>query len=84
MLAKWNTGLAALSPAIVHPDQAVQLVPYGDAFADGDRLPIPESDYPAGLPAWMHEQDGWARRSGADPLAKRRNITITVPKGVIP
>jgi len=31
----------------------------------------------------MHEQDGWAKRSGADDLAKRRNITITVPKGIV-
>ena len=47
------------------------------------RLPVPEADFPAGLPAWMHEQDGWAKRAGADMLAKRRNITITVPKGII-
>ena len=46
-------------------------------------LPIPELDFPAGLPAWMHEQDGWAKRAGADDLAKRRNITITVPKGIV-
>ena len=32
---------------------------------------------------WMREQDGWAMRAGKDDLAKRRNITITVPKGVI-
>jgi hypothetical protein len=38
---------------------------------------------PAGLPAWMHEQDGWAKRTGTDPMLKRRTITITVPKGVI-
>jgi hypothetical protein len=31
----------------------------------------------------MREQDGWARRAGKDDLAKRRNITITVPKGVV-
>jgi hypothetical protein len=32
----------------------------------------------------MHEQDGWAKRVGKDDLAKRRNITINIPKGVIP
>ena len=52
-------------------------------WADGDRVAIPEFDFPAGLPAWMHEQDGWARRAGADDLAKRRNITLTVPKGIV-
>ena len=52
-------------------------------WADGDRVPIPEFDFPAGLPAWMHEQDGWAKRAGTDDLAKRRNITLTVPKGVV-
>jgi hypothetical protein len=28
--------------------------------------------------------DGWAKRAGTNDLAKRRNITITVPKGVVP
>ena len=42
---------------------------------------MPEIDFPAGLPAWMREQDGWAKRVGKDDLAKRRNITITVPEG---
>jgi len=32
----------------------------------------------------MHEQDGWARRVGSDEQKKRANITITVPKGVLP
>jgi hypothetical protein len=56
---------------------------YGSAWADGDRLPMPEVDFPAGLPAWMREQDGWAKRAGADALKKRRNITINVPKSVV-
>jgi hypothetical protein len=84
MLQGWNAGLIELAPAVRHPDQPTAFVPYGDSFGDGDRPPIPEFDFPAGLPAWMHEQDGWAKRAGADDLAKRRNITITVPKGVIP
>ena len=83
MLQNWNAGLQILSPAIAHPDAAVALVPYGSAWADGDRLPILEMDYPPGLPAWIRENDGWATRTGKDDLAKRRNITITVPKGVI-
>ena len=56
---------------------------YGESWADGDRLGIPEFDFPAGLPAWMREHDGWAKRAGGDDIAKRRNITITVPKGVL-
>ena len=50
---------------------------------ESDRVGIPGSDLPAGLPPWMYQQDGWAKRAGADALAKRRNITITVPKGVL-
>jgi uracil-DNA glycosylase len=84
MLANWNVALQALSPAITHPDAPVPLKLYGETWSDGDRLPVPEDDFPAGLPAWMHEQDGWAQRKGADEPAQRRNITITVPKGIIP
>jgi hypothetical protein len=84
MLAKWNAGLGILRPAIVHPDVSIPATLYGDTWADGDRLPIPERDMPAGLPPWMHENDGWARRSGSDTLAKRRNITLTVPLTAVP
>src|SRR5215472_733558 len=83
LLQNWNTALQALSPSVNHPDVSTPLVLYGDSWADGDRVGIPGSDLPAGLPAWMHEQDGWAKRVGADDLAKRRNITITVPKGIV-
>ena len=83
LLQNWNGALQALSPRLQHPDLPTPLVPFGETWADGDRVAIPEWDFPAGLPAWMHEQDGWAKRSGADDLAKRRNITITVPKGIV-
>jgi uracil-DNA glycosylase len=83
LLKNWNVGLQTLAPAIKHPDVPTPLVPYGDSWAEGDRLPIPEIDMPAGLPAWMHQQDGWADRKGTDPLKKRLNITITVPKGIV-
>jgi hypothetical protein len=83
LLANWNSGLQALSPSVKHPDVATVLVPYGDAWAAGDRPEIPEADIPAGLPSWMHEQDGWATRLGADAKAKRRNITIKVPTGIV-
>ena len=83
MLQNWNVGLQFLSPAVLHPDQARPLALYGSAWAEGDRLPVPEADFPAGLPLWMHENDGWAQRQGEDDVAKRRNITITVSEGVI-
>jgi len=83
MLQNWNAALQSLSPSLDHPDVPTPFVLYGETWADGDRVPIPEIDYPAGLPAWMREQDGWAKRLGGDDLAKRRNITITVTKGVV-
>ena len=83
MLQNWNAALQALSPHVRHPDEPTPLVLYGESWADGDRVGIPEFDFPAGLPAWMHEQDGWAKRAGATDLAKRRNITLTVPKGIV-
>jgi uracil-DNA glycosylase len=84
MLANWNTALQTLSPAITHPDSSIPLKLYGEAWADGDRISIPEGDFPAGLPPWMCAQDGWAARKGGDDLAKRRNITINVPEEIIP
>ena len=83
ILQNWNAALQVLSPSVHHPDVPTALALYGENWVDGDRVGIPEFDYPAGLPAWMHEQDGWAKRAGVDDLAKRRNITLTVPKGVI-
>ena len=83
LLSNWNLGLQALAAAIKHPDVAGPVTPYGTTWAEGDRRPVPESDFPAGLPPWMHEQDGWATRTGKDELAKRRNITINVPKGIV-
>lgn len=83
LLQNWNAGLQVLAPALVHPDAPRPLVRYGATWADGDRLPIPEADFPAGLPAWMRDNDGWAKRVGKDDVTKRRNITITVPREVL-
>ena len=83
LLENWNGGLDVLKPAIKHPDVSTPLVHYGETWADGDRQPIPEYDMPAGLPAWMHEDDGWAARKGTTDAARRRNITVTVPTGVV-
>lgn len=82
MLANWNAALEALHP-LAHPDVSGALVPYGTAFAAGDRVEIPERDVPPGLPDWMRSPHAWADRVGTTAAAKRRNITITVPSGVI-
>ena len=84
MLQNWNDGLAVLKPAIQHPDKTTALVPYGTVWGPEDRKPIPELDIPAGLPPWMHENDGWAQRKGDTDLLKRRIIIVKVPEGVIP
>jgi uracil-DNA glycosylase len=84
LLKNWNAALASLRPAIAHPDRPTPLVPYGTTWAPEERPPVPGFDVPPGLPTWMYEQDGWARRQGTDEFAKRRNITITVPKGIVP
>jgi len=82
MLANWNAALAQLSP-LAHPDVQHALVPYGEAFAPGDRAEIPEADMPAGVPDWMRSPSAWASRAGATAAAKRRNITITIPAGIV-
>jgi len=83
LLQNWNTGLQKLAPAVAHPDRLVPLVLYGETWADDDRPAVADDDMPAGLPAWMNEEDGWARRAGTDAVRKRRNITITVPKKAV-
>jgi uracil-DNA glycosylase len=83
LLQNWNEALQEVAPSVQHPDVPTPLSLYGETWAEGDRVAIPEFDFPAGLPAWMHEQDGWAKRVGADDLAKRRNITITITKGIV-
>jgi hypothetical protein len=84
LLANWNAALTALRPQVQHPDHASALVPYGTAFLPADMPPIPSIDLPAGTPAWMGNEDGWAKRAGADAAAKRANITVTVPPSALP
>lgn len=82
MLHNWNQGLDAIAPSIAHPDARRPLTHYGDAFAPGDRIPIPAGDLPAGLPAWVGADDGWAARgTGA---TRRGTITVTVPADSLP
>ncbi len=84
MLAEWNTdGLQVLFGSVTGDVSVPKLVPYGDTFTDAERAPIPSADLPAGIPSWMFEDDGWAKRNGKTPAAKRADMTITVPKGVI-
>ena len=85
MLQEWNVeGLQRFSGSVTTDVPTPTLVPYGDAFVDSDRVDIPSFDLPEGIPGWMFDNDGWARRVGETPPEKRANITITVPKGVIP
>ena len=84
MLKKWSDALQTLHQAIEHHDRSNPLKLYGDSWQPGDKVMIPEIDFPPGLPSWMREQDNWARRVGANVNAKRRNITLTVPKGIVP
>ena len=79
MLETWNTALTRLRPAITEPDLDGPLEPYGAAFVDGDRRPIPAGDLPAGTPHWMRARSGWAERRGDTVAQKRRTITVTVP-----
>lgn len=78
LLANWNQGLNAIAPSIRTPDAPRPLEHYGAAFAPGDRRAIPMADLPAGSPAWMAEEDGWATRPEAGDQ-KRWTIAVTVP-----
>jgi hypothetical protein len=84
MLQNWNVGLQTLAKSISNPDNQTALVLYGDSFAQDEKSEIPDEDFPAGLPYWMRENDGWARRVGKTTEDKRANITITVPKKNLP
>ena len=84
MLQNWNVALPSLKAAIQHPDRAVSLVLYGNAFVTGDELDIPEIDLPAGLPSWMRGAKNWATRTGTTAALKRVSITVTIPTGSRP
>lgn len=83
MLQNWNQALEQLHPAIANPDRPGPLVPYGDTFKPEELIEIPEFDVPAGVPEWMRSPVAWAQREGATADAKRRNITITIPSGIV-
>ncbi|MEO6998397.1 MAG: uracil-DNA glycosylase family protein [Terracoccus sp.] len=79
-LANWNDHLPALA-AHLEPESAVDLTPYGTAWAPSDLSPISERDLPPGTPDWWRDVAAWAVRSGADAQQKRATITVSVPKG---
>ncbi len=79
-LADWNAHLTGLTEHL-EPDTPTELVPYGQTWAAGDLVPIPEADLPAGSPAWWRDVDPWASRTGADAQEKRATITVAVPEG---
>lgn len=80
MLTNWNEALARLYP-LAHADRQAPLVAYGTSFKPQELVEIPECDVPAGLPEWMRSPAGWATRAGSSAIAKRHNITITIPAG---
>jgi hypothetical protein len=57
--------------------------PTGDAFKPEELVEIPEKDAPAGLPDWMRSPAAWAQRVASTSAAKRANITITIPPGIL-
>ena len=83
MLQNWNQALTQLHPHVAHADVPGPLVPYGDSFKADERIEIPEFDVPAGVPEWMRSPHAWASRVGKTAADKRRDITITIPAGVV-
>jgi hypothetical protein len=84
MLAAWNDALGRLAPAIKHPDVERALVPYGTELLPEDRSPIPEADYPPGLPDWMRGLQSWSDRVGASADLKRATLVVTIPPKLRP
>jgi hypothetical protein len=85
LLVNWNAALGKLKPFITSPDVAnpASTNYAGPTWQAGDRVPAPAIDFPAGLPDWMRT-DGWAQRVGGTVLDKRRNLTLTIPTGIVP
>ena len=84
MLREWNAALHRLKPALRRPDVDRPLIPYGKQLLPGDVVVIPQHDLPPGIPAWMAARDHWTKRAGDNPLHKRGNLTITVPREFLP
>lgn len=83
LLADWNEHLPGLR-AHVEGDEPAPTSTYGSTWGDGDLVPIPEADLPAGSPTWWPTLLAWAQRTGTDAPTKRATITVTVPKSLRP
>jgi uracil-DNA glycosylase len=84
MLAAWNTAIVALRAVVTRdPDGSADFAPFGSAFLKAELPLVPAFDLPAGTPAWMQGESGWATRSGTTAALKRRTIVVRVPNGVI-
>jgi hypothetical protein len=81
LLADWNRHLPALRRNVVpdDPSAADPPVRYGTDWHDGDLVPIPAADLPAGSPPWWRSLAGWANRTGPNAQLKRATITVTIP-----
>jgi hypothetical protein len=77
LLANWSAAVGRMNPAITHKDRNVGPQGYGTRFTPGDLNAIPPEDLPAGSPAWMSTDPGWANRTGETALKKRRQILVT-------
>jgi uracil-DNA glycosylase len=82
LLENWNDGLQELHP-LPNRDKQRALKLFGDAFAPGEKVPIPEVDMPAGTPDWMRVNDGWADRGPGSGALRRRRITVTAPSDAL-
>lgn len=82
MLDAWNGGLKALRAALKTPDSVRGLRAYGRSFTAAELPEIPAFDLPAGCPAWMRGEDGWAVRAGATTGEKRRTLVVAIPPSV--
>jgi hypothetical protein len=81
LLADWNRHLPALRRNVVpdDPSAADPPVRYGTDWHEGDLVPIPAADLPAGSPPWWRSLAGWANRTGPNAQLKRATITVTIP-----
>ena len=78
MLQGWNAAIDAFRPVLT-ADKPTPLAHYGSTIKHAELAEIPECDLPPGIPDWMRGSDGWATRTGTG-AAKRRTITVTIPK----
>jgi hypothetical protein len=84
MLEQWSGGPGRLHPLITRKDvPETPLVPYGERSSMGTRSIYHPLIFRPASRGGCTDDDGWARRVDAELLEKWRNITLTVPDGVI-